>query len=122
MRASASSSITRIRGRPSWSNVPISRSVVASALEGVAEVIVDGVSGRLAHAGDGPAFAETLARLIADRKLRCRLAVQGEAYARERFTWAASVERQIRTLAARAPRPARPAAPLDVKLSSESVI
>lgn len=96
--------------------------VVASALEGVAEVIVDGMSGRLAPAGDGAAFAESLARLIADRKLRCRLAVQGEAYARERFTWAATAERQIRTLAARARRPARPATAPDVKLSSESVI
>jgi phosphatidylinositol alpha-1,6-mannosyltransferase len=103
--------------------------VVAAALEGVAEVIVDGVSGRLAPAGDGAAFAEAVGRLIQDRRLRWRLGLQGHDYARARFSWAATAERQLAALAALARTPAqgparawRPAPRPDVKLSSESVI
>jgi phosphatidylinositol alpha-1,6-mannosyltransferase len=103
--------------------------VVAAALEGVAEVIVDGISGRLAPAGDGAGFADRLKGLICDRKLRWRLGAQGEAYARARFTWSATAERQVRALSALARGPARiglggapAAARHDVKLSSESAI
>ena len=55
--------------------------VVASAVGGVPEAVVDGVTGYLVPAGDVDAVAERLARLLSDAELRERLGRAG----RQRF-------------------------------------
>lgn len=56
------------------------RPVVATAVGGIADAIVDGESGLLVAAGDEPALREAIVRLLADASLRRRLG----AAARER--------------------------------------
>ena len=48
--------------------------IVASALPGLDEAVVDGVSGVLVPSGDAGALADAIARLLSDDELRARLA------------------------------------------------
>jgi glycosyltransferase involved in cell wall biosynthesis len=52
--------------------------VVAYAIEGIAEVVADGVTGLTVPVGDAPALAGELARLAVDKDLRQRMGVAGE--------------------------------------------
>jgi phosphatidylinositol alpha-1,6-mannosyltransferase len=72
---------------------------IAADLEGVAEVVTDGVNGRLARAGDAVAFANVILELRNDG-VRRALGVSAEAHARERFGWAAVAEQHARLLKA----------------------
>ena len=72
--------------------------VIAAELEGVGEVIEEGVNGRLACSEDAEAFARTILELRADPAERFRLALSAEAHARERYTWNGVADSQIKVL------------------------
>ena len=65
--------------------------VVAHAVGGVAEAVVDGVTGLLVPPADRPALSAAFARLIADPALRGQLGAAGSAWAR-RNSWARSAD------------------------------
>jgi glycosyltransferase involved in cell wall biosynthesis len=67
--------------------------VVASDLEAVKDVIRDRETGLLSTAGDAKQLAETLHVILWDQKLRDRLALQGRAWAVEKFDWSRIAER-----------------------------
>ncbi len=67
------------------------RPVVASNVPGPASFIEDGVSGRLAPAGDAPALARSVGELLDDDALRERLG-EGALAAARGMTWGASAE------------------------------
>ncbi|HZR91574.1 MAG TPA: glycosyltransferase family 4 protein [Gaiellaceae bacterium] len=62
------------------------RPVVATAVGGLAEAVVDGRTGLLVPPGDVAALRAALERLLADAELRRRLGQAGHARARERFS------------------------------------
>jgi glycosyltransferase involved in cell wall biosynthesis len=68
------------------------RPMVATAVDGTPEVIVDGVTGLTVPPGDPDALAQAIARLLPDRQLSSTLAANGKAWVRDQFT----LERQIR--------------------------
>lgn len=67
--------------------------VVASRLGGLAEVVVDGVTGLLVPAGDTGALAGALLQLVKDADLRTRLGARGRDRVARRFSLAAYVGR-----------------------------
>jgi len=71
--------------------------VVASDADGTAEVVIDGVTGRLVPKGDGPALTTAIRDLIDHPATRQRLAVAGAAFVRGRFD-AASLARRTEAL------------------------
>ncbi|GEL94972.1 glycosyltransferase [Cellulomonas composti] len=64
------------------------RAVVASAAQGLLEVVHDERTGLLVAPGDAAALADALRRLHEDRALRARLAAAGRADALDRFSTA----------------------------------
>lgn len=60
--------------------------VVATAVDGVPEAVVDGVTGLLTPPGDPPALAGALAALLADPTRRLALGAAGRARVVERFS------------------------------------
>ena len=62
------------------------RPLVASRVQGLAEVVTDAVTGLLVPADDAEALAEALGTLAADPALAARLAEQGSREAAERFS------------------------------------
>ena len=92
------------------------RPVVASGVQGLAEVLVPERTGLLVPPGDAAALAQAVARLIDDDDLRLRLSLDGRADALERFTterYRADVVAQLEALRAgdRRAAAARPHAP-----------
>ena len=69
--------------------------VVCADLEGMADVVLDGVNGRLAASGDAAAFAAAVRELSGDPDLRERFARAAEVRARGRFSWSAIAERHV---------------------------
>jgi glycosyltransferase involved in cell wall biosynthesis len=65
------------------------RPVVASAVGGLLDLVVDGETGLLVPPGDVPALREALERLLGDADLRRRLGEAGRARVQERFSWPA---------------------------------
>jgi glycosyltransferase involved in cell wall biosynthesis len=68
------------------------RPVVATAVDGTPEVVVDGKSGLSVPPGDPQSLANAICRLLADRDLLERMALAGRQWVVDRF----SRERQIR--------------------------
>jgi len=66
---------------------------VASRVGGSMEIVEDGVSGMLFPAGDSPALAARISRLLGNRELRERLSRAGRARVLSRFT----IERMAET-------------------------
>jgi glycosyltransferase involved in cell wall biosynthesis len=66
--------------------------VVATRLESIEEIVVDGVNGRLVPAGDAAAAAAAVDGLLGDERLLARLAAGGQATA-EHFTYDRRAER-----------------------------
>ena len=63
------------------------RPVVASAVGGLRDLVVDGETGYLVEPGDRAAFRAALERLLADRDLRRRLGAAGRERAAKHFSW-----------------------------------
>jgi phosphatidylinositol alpha-1,6-mannosyltransferase len=74
--------------------------VVAADFEGLAEVVTEGVNGRLAPALDADAFARVIGELQRDRAGRAALGLGGEAHVRRKFGWAPVAERHVEILRA----------------------
>ena len=68
------------------------KAMVATAVDGTPEVVVDGRTGITVPAGDVCALAAAITRLLRDPALRSRLAIAGREWVLSRFTR----ERQIR--------------------------
>lgn len=66
--------------------------VVASAVGGVPELVIDGQTGLLVPAGDPSATAQALARLAADPALRQRLGAAGRQHARAHYSLGAMLD------------------------------
>jgi D-inositol-3-phosphate glycosyltransferase len=62
------------------------RPVVATAVGGLAEAVVDGETGLLVPAGDMAALRAALGRLLGDAELRARLGAAGRERVRERYS------------------------------------
>src|SRR5205814_5815094 len=63
------------------------KAVVASAVGGLTELVVDGETGVLVPPQDVGALRAALVRVLADAGLRATLGAAGRARARERFSW-----------------------------------
>src|SRR5207247_1554380 len=68
--------------------------VVATAVGGLLDLVVDGETGLLVPARDGPALRGAVERLLGDRDLRRRLGAAGRARAQE-FEWSRVVPRLL---------------------------
>jgi glycosyltransferase involved in cell wall biosynthesis len=69
--------------------------VVASRAGGLAEIVEDGITGRLVPAGEVPVLAEVLTQLLSTREAVERLGARGRAVALARFGEARYVERVL---------------------------
>jgi alpha-maltose-1-phosphate synthase len=69
--------------------------VVASAVGGIPEVVVDGETGLLVPPGDPGILAAALGRLLADPARGARLGTAGRRRVEERFSWERIAERTI---------------------------
>jgi glycosyltransferase involved in cell wall biosynthesis len=67
------------------------RPMVASAVDGTPEIVVDGKTGLTVPPGDVAALAHAIGRLLREPRLGAELGTAGAAWVRERFT----LERQI---------------------------
>ncbi|MDP8911934.1 MAG: glycosyltransferase, partial [Actinomycetota bacterium] len=65
------------------------RPVVASAVGGFLDLVVDGETGILVPPGDVPALRAALERLLRDGALRARLGAAARERARTAFSWRA---------------------------------
>ncbi len=81
------------------------RVVVATAVGGTGEAIVDGVSGLLVPPKDPGALAAALARVLSDERLRSRLAGAGRARVASHFSASEMVTRVTDSYELLAPRP-----------------
>jgi glycosyltransferase involved in cell wall biosynthesis len=68
------------------------KAMVATAVDGTPEVVVDGCTGLTVPPGDPPALAAAIIRLLRDPPLRRQLAAAGRDWVLSRFTQ----QRQIR--------------------------
>jgi len=67
------------------------RPVVATAVDGTPEVVVDGETGLIVPPGDSPSLAEAIVSILGDVALRCRLAIGGRQWVLDHF----SAEQQV---------------------------
>jgi glycosyltransferase involved in cell wall biosynthesis len=67
--------------------------VVASRLDALPEVVLDGETGFLVTPGDVGELRERVAQLLADRALAARMGRRGREVVLERFTWDACAQR-----------------------------
>lgn len=68
------------------------RPVVASAVGGLLDLVVDGETGLLVPPRDPAALRAALERLLGDRELRRRLGAAGRERIREHFSWEAATD------------------------------
>jgi glycogen(starch) synthase len=71
------------------------RPVVASAVGGLLDLVVDGETGIHVPPGDVAALRAALERLLADRELRRRMGEAGRRRAGERFSWEAVTRQTV---------------------------
>jgi glycosyltransferase involved in cell wall biosynthesis len=71
------------------------RPVVASAVGGLLDLVVDGETGLLVTPGDAAALRAALERLLADRELRHKLGRAGRRRIEERFSWGPVLDRLL---------------------------
>ena len=89
----AMSSITEGMGTPLVDAMAAGRAAVATAVGGIPEVVVDGVTGYLVPPRDPAALAGRVVELLKNRPLRERMGHAAAARAREHFTVETMVER-----------------------------
>lgn len=65
--------------------------LVATAVDGTPEVVIDGETGILVPPGDPPAMARAINKLVGNPELRRKLALRGRDWVLERFT----IQRQV---------------------------
>ena len=80
------SSVTEGMCTPLVDAMAAGKAAVATAVGGVPEVMVDGVTGYLVPPRDAKAFASRLIELLKDGALRSRMGEAAAQRARERFT------------------------------------
>jgi D-inositol-3-phosphate glycosyltransferase len=68
------------------------RPVVATAVGGLRDLVVDGETGLVVPPRDVDALRLALERLLGDRELRRRLGAAGRRRAEERFSWASATD------------------------------
>jgi glycosyltransferase involved in cell wall biosynthesis len=61
--------------------------VVASRIDGIPDVVVDGRTGVLVPARDAGALAEAMGRLVEDASLRCEMGAAGRELVAQRYNW-----------------------------------
>jgi glycosyltransferase involved in cell wall biosynthesis len=83
------------------------RPVVASAVGGLTDLVVDGETGLLVPPRDPAALRDALERLLADAALRRRLGLAGRRRAQERFSWPAVTDATLAAYEAAAGRMGR---------------
>jgi phosphatidylinositol alpha-1,6-mannosyltransferase len=71
---------------------------VASDLEGIRDVVLEGVSGHLVPALDAAAFADCIRRYDVDREALSRLAASARDHVRRTFTWPAVADQYVGVL------------------------
>jgi D-inositol-3-phosphate glycosyltransferase len=70
--------------------------VVASAVGGLLDLVVDGETGLLVPPGDVAALRSALERLLGDADLRRRLGAAGREAARGRLSWPSVTDATVR--------------------------
>jgi glycosyltransferase involved in cell wall biosynthesis len=80
--------------------------VVASAVGGLLDLVVDGETGLLVPPGEVDALRAALERLLADRDLRRRLGAAARERAREHFSWESATDATLAAYAAATTRAA----------------
>jgi glycosyltransferase involved in cell wall biosynthesis len=75
------------------------RPVVASAVGGLLDLVVDGETGLLIEPGDVVGLRAALERLLGDPELRRRLGEAARVRAREHFSWAAATDATLEAYA-----------------------
>src|SRR5690606_23274361 len=78
------------------------RAVVATAVSGTPELVIEGVTGRLVPPGDPQALAGALAALVADGEMRARMGAAGAERARRDFAIGAMLDAYEELLAGEA--------------------
>ena len=73
--------------------------VVATAVGGTPEVLLDGRTGYLVPAGDAGALAERISQLLGDSDLRRRMGEAGREHVHRHFTFAAQADAYLRLFA-----------------------
>lgn len=73
-------------------SLAMARPVIATAVDGTPEVVLNGRTGLLVPPGDVSALAQAMCRLLEDRELTCQLGIAGRQWIVDRF----SIGRQIR--------------------------
>ena len=71
------------------------RPVVAGAVGGLLDLVVNGETGILVEPGNVPALRAALERLLADRELRRRMGEAGRKRAADHFSWAAVTRKTL---------------------------
>jgi glycosyltransferase involved in cell wall biosynthesis len=91
---------TRFFGSPTklFEYMGLGKPIVASDLEQIGEVIVDGHNGLLCAPGNAVEGGAAVGRLLDDAELRGRLGAQALADASERYSWDAHVARILKRL------------------------
>ena len=83
------------------------RPVVASAVGGLLDLVVDGETGLLVEPGDVAGLRAALERLLGDPELRRRLGDAGRERIRRHFSWSPVTDATLQAYAAATTRPAR---------------
>ncbi|CAN5322458.1 hypothetical protein BH18ACT12_BH18ACT12_23370 [soil metagenome] len=83
------------------------RSVVATDVGGLRDLVVDGETGLVVPARDPAALRDALETLLADRKLRHRLGAAARERARQKFSWETVTDATLAAYAEAAGRMAR---------------
>lgn len=71
------------------------RPVVAGAVGGLLDLVVNGETGILVEPGNVPALRAALERLLADRELRRRMGEAGRKRAADHFSWSAATRKTL---------------------------
>jgi glycosyltransferase involved in cell wall biosynthesis len=72
--------------------------VIATAVEGIGELIADGQTGIIVPPGDAPALARAMDRLLDDATLREQLGTRAREHVERCFSWDAAAQAYLRLL------------------------